>query len=114
MLSPNSHPSSTKPTDKCIAQMPYYPARRAFKKYTCFLGPLTLFVRETSSPSTLEVRVTHKPRARTFEQALVIRPGTTLCLHTARGSKYVRARVFIPRVHYGHLVAGGTLVVDGL
>ena len=95
--------------------MPYPPRRPrppAYKKYTCFLGPLTLFVRETSEPNTLDVRVTHKPRARTFEQALVIRPGMVLCLHTARGSKYVRARVFNPRIQYGRLVAGGVLVVD--
>ena len=84
----------------------------ADKRYTCFLGPLTLFVRETSDPGTLQVRVTHKPRARTFEQALVIRPGTVLCLHTKRGSRYVRARVFNPRIQYGRLVAGGTLVID--
>jgi hypothetical protein len=72
-----------------------------------------LFIRETSDPNTLEVRVTHKPRARTFEQSLVIRPGMVLCLHTARASKYVRVRVFNPRIQYGRLVAGGTLVVDG-
>ena len=95
-----------------------HPARArhhsAFKQYTCFLGPLTLCVRETSDPSTLSVMVTRKPRARTFEQALVIRPGTVLCLHTARRSKYVRVRVFNPRIQYGRLVAGGTVVVDGL
>ena len=94
---------------------PPYAARRrppAFKKYTCFLGPLTLFVRETPQPNTFDVRVTRKPRARTFEQALVIRPGTVLCLHSARGSKYVRARIFNPRIQYGRLVAGGELVVD--
>ena len=93
---------------------PYHPPHQHHKKYTCFLGPLTLCVRETSSPSTLDVRVTHKPRARTFEQSLVIRPGTVLCLHTARQSKYVRARVFNPRIQYGSLVAGGILVVDEL
>jgi hypothetical protein len=81
------------------------------KKYTCFLGPLTLCVRETHEPHTYNVRVTRKPR--TFEQALVIRQGTVLCLHSARTSKYVRARVFRPRVQYGGgLVAGGMLVVD--
>ena len=84
----------------------------AYKKYTCFLGPLTLCVRETANPCTFDVRVTHKPRARTFEQSLVIRPGTVLCLHTARRSIYVRARVFNPRIQYGRLVAGGVLVVD--
>ena len=90
----------------------HYP--RHYIKYTCFLGPLTLCVRETSDPLTLDVRVTHKPRARTFEQSLVIRPGTVLCLHTARRSKYVRARVFNPRIQYGRLIAGGTLLVDEL
>jgi hypothetical protein len=87
---------------------------RPYKKYTCFLGPLTLCVSETSIPNTLDVRVTRKPRARTFEQALVIRPGTVLCLHTARASRYVRVRVFNPRVQYGRLVAGGLAVVDAL
>ena len=100
------------------ARYPRTPFRQhapaAFKKYTCFLGPLTLCVRETSDPSTLSVMVTRKPRARTFEQALVIRPGTVLCLHTARRSKYVRVRLFNPRIQYGRLVAGGTVVVDGL
>ena len=94
---------------------PYTPRRQrtpAYKKYTCFIGPLTLFVRETAQPNTFDVRVTHKPRARTFEQALVIRPGTVLCLHSARGSKYVRARVFNPRIQYGRLIAGGVLIVD--
>ena len=86
---------------------------RPYKKYTCFLGPLTLCVSETSIPNTLDVRVTRKPRARTFEQALVIRQGTVLCLHSARTSKYVRARVFRPRIQYGGgVVAGGMLVVD--
>ena len=98
----SSHPSSRRHTPS------------AFKQYTCFLGPLTLCVRETSDPSTLSVMVTRKPRARTFEQALVIRPGTVLCLHTARRSKYVRVRLFNPRIQYGRLVAGGTVVVDGL
>ena len=98
----SSHPSSRRHTPS------------AFKQYTCFLGPLTLCVRETSDPSTLSVMVTRKPRARTFEQALVIRPGTVLCLHTARRSKYVRVRLFNPRLQYGRLVAGGTVVVDGL
>ena len=87
---------------------------RPYKKYTCFLGPLTLCVSETSIPNTLDIRVTRKPRARTFEQALVIRPGTVLCLHTARASRYVRVRVFNPRVQYGRLVAGGLAVVDEL
>jgi hypothetical protein len=95
---------------------PYHHHPRApqpsYRKYTCFLGPLTLCVRETHDPHTLDVRVTRKPRARTFEQSLVIRPGTVLCLHTARRSKYVRARVFTPRIQYGRLVAGGVLVVD--
>lgn len=94
------------------ARARHHPA--SYKQYTCFLGPLTLCVRETSDPSTLSVMVTRKPRARTFEQALVIRPGTVLCLHTARRSKYVRVRVFNPRIQYGRLVAGGTVVVDGL
>ena len=88
------------------------PRPPAYRKYTCFLGPLTLFVRETHDPNTLEVRVTRKPRARTFEQALVIRQGMVLCLHAARKSIYVRARVFRPRIQYGSLVAGGELVVD--
>lgn len=92
------------------ARARHHPA--SYKQYTCFLGPLTLCVRETSDPSTLSVMVTRKPRARTFEQALVIRPGTVLCLHTARRSKYVRVRVFNPRIQYGRLVAGGTVVVD--
>lgn len=114
----DSNVTCTKPISISATTMPPpYPPRRprppAYKKYTCFLGPLTLFVRETSQPNTFDVRVTHKPRARTFEQALVIRPGTILCLHTARGSKYVRARIFNPRIQYGRLVASGTLVVDG-
>ena len=90
----------------------FHAPRPGYKKYTCFLGPLTLCVRETADPCTLDVRVTHKPRARTFEQSLVIRPGTVLCLHTARRSRYVRTRVFNPRIQYGGLVAGGLLVVD--
>ena len=93
---------------------PRFPRRhpKAYKKYTCFFGALTLCVRETPDPNTFDVRVTHKPRARTFEQSLVIRPGTILCFHTPRRSTYVRARVFNPRIQYGRLVAGGVLVVD--
>jgi hypothetical protein len=88
------------------------PRPPAYKRYTCVHGPLTLFVRETCEPNTLEVRVTHKPKARIFEQALVIRPGTVLCLRTSRrGVKYVRVQVFNPRIQYGRLVAGGTLRV---
>ena len=104
------------PPNPSMPPRPYPPRRPfppAYKTYTCFLGPLTLFVRETSQPNTFEVRVTHKPRARTFEQALIIHPGTVLCLHTKRGSRYVRARVFNPRIQYGRLVAGGVLIVDG-
>jgi hypothetical protein len=82
------------------------------RKYSCSLGPLTLCVRETADPNTLDVRVTHKPAARPFEQALVIRPGTVLCLHAARRSRYVRVRLFNPRIRYGRLVAGGLVLVD--
>lgn len=100
---PQRHPAAWRRPD---------PSSHALKKYTCFLGPLTLCVRETADPNAYEVRVTQKPRARTFEQALVIRQGTVLCLHAARTSKYVRVRVFNPRIQYGRLAAGGVLLVD--
>ena len=108
-------PPSHQPHPRAAHRFPAsFSHSRPYKKYTCFLGPLTLCVSETSIPNTLDLRVTRKPRARTFEQALVIRPGTVLCLHTARASRYVRVRVFNPRVQYGRLVAGGLAVVDAL
>lgn len=84
------------------------------KRYVCFLGPLTLCVRETADPCAFDVRVTRRPSGggRTFERSLVIRQGTVLCLHSARASRYVRARVFNPRIQYGGVVSGGTLFVD--
>jgi hypothetical protein len=83
------------------------------RKYSCSLGPLTLCVRETADPGTLDVRVTRKPAARMFEQALVIRPGTVLCLHAPRRPDvYVRVRLFNPRIQYGRLAAGGLALVD--
>jgi hypothetical protein len=112
MMSPShAHPPRHRSHPPNRHRQPHCP-RASYKKYICFLGPLTLCVRETHDPNAFDVRVTHKPRARTFEQSLVIRPGTVLCLHSARRSRYVRTRVFNPRIQYGHLVAGGVLVVD--
>jgi hypothetical protein len=43
--------------------------------------------------------------------ALVVRPGTVLRLCRKKEVRFVRARVFSPRVQYGRWVAGGELEI---
>lgn len=80
-------------------------------KFKCTLGPLTLSVREIA-PKRLDVRVVRRATASLFQHALTIRPGTVLRL-AAKGKPplFVRAKVFVPRVHYGRLVAGGEVEI---
>ena len=80
-------------------------------KYTCTLGSLTLCVKSTADQHTLDVRVTKK-RGSVFQHALNIRPGTVLHLVARKRTTYVRVRVFLPRVRYGRLVAGGVVCVE--
>ena len=82
------------------------------KKYQCTLGALRLSLRETADPNTFNVRVTAKP-ADPFQQALTIRPGTILGLRR-RGAdtRFVKVRVFAPRLRYGKLIAGGLATVE--
>ena len=42
---------------------------------------------------------------------LVIRPGTVLHLWRKKEARFVRARVFCPRIQYGRWVAGGELEI---
>ena len=83
-----------------------------FTKYRCTHGDLTLMVRTTDAPDRMRVMVTKKP-ADPFRQALVIPPGTVLRLQRGKHTTvFVRVRVFCPRINYGHIVAGGEVVVD--
>ena len=79
-------------------------------KYRCQHGDLTLSVRTTDDPAVLSVRVTKKPTD-PFRQALVIQVGTTLRLIRRKAVRFVRVHVFRQRINYGHVVAGGEVVV---
>lgn len=82
----------------------------AANKYRCHLGALRLCLRETADPNTFDVRVVAKP-ANPFAQALTIRAGTVLGLERRKGVvRFVKVRVFAPRIQYGRTVAGGVLV----
>lgn len=78
------------------------------KKFSCTLDGFKLCVRETENPLTMDVRVVRKPR---FNQALTIKPGTVMRLVDRRTSHIVQARLFVPRLRYGHLIAGGILTL---
>ena len=81
-----------------------------FTAYRCTHGDLTLRVRTTDDPAVLDVRVTKKP-ADPFRQALVIRAGSVLRLIRRKAVRFVTVRVFRPRMNYGHVVAGGEVVI---
>lgn len=81
------------------------------KKFLCRYGQLTLCVRETDSSNQVDVRVTRKPKNSLFQQALTIRPGTVLKLTRGKQVRFVKAGVFLPRIRYGKLVAGGLLEI---
>lgn len=78
------------------------------KKYTCMLDGFRLCVRETENPLTMDVRVVRKPH---FNSALTIKSGTVLRLVHRKTTQFVQARIFVPRLRYGHLVAGGVLTL---
>lgn len=80
------------------------------KKFKCTLGPLTLCVKE-NHPKHLDVRVVRRSPSSVFQHALHIRPGTLLKLTSKNLTRFVRAKVFVPRVHSGRLVAGGVLEI---
>ena len=81
-------------------------------KFQCTLGPLRLFIRETSDRNTFNVRVTAKP-GNPFQQALTIHAGTILGLeHRGKVVKFVKVKTFAPRLRYGKLIAGGLVVVE--
>jgi hypothetical protein len=90
------------------------PAQRYFQRYTCVLDSLLLSVRETDRASAFDVRVVRKPREDVFSQALIIRPGTVLKLRRGANSvRFVKVRVFIPRIQYGgRFVAGGVIEIE--
>ena len=81
-------------------------------KYRVVLGTLTLRVRENED-KTFDIRVVRRAaNASLFSHALVIRPGTVLKLVSPKKEpRYVRAKVFTPRIQYGRMVAGGVLEV---
>jgi hypothetical protein len=80
------------------------------QKYACVHKELKLCVSETETANKLKVRVTKKPKNRPFHQSLIITPGTTLCLCKGKIRKYITVRLFIPRIQYGKLVAGGVIL----
>jgi hypothetical protein len=85
------------------------------KKYACTHGQLRLCVRETGETGQFDVRVVRKPKGEAFQQALIIRPGTVLTLTRGKGTRFVKAGVFLPRIRYGKLIAGGLLrIVEDL
>jgi hypothetical protein len=81
------------------------------EKFRCVLGPLTLCVRY-KSPKLLDLRVVHRQATgSSFESALTVRQGTVLTLRRKREVRFVRAKVFAPRIQYGRCVAGGVLEI---
>jgi len=83
-------------------------------KYSVILGPLTLCAYETNDPSELDVRVVRRAaNASSFDQALIIRPGTVLKLVKRASAFFVKVAAFVPRMHYnGRPIAGGIVRLE--